>query len=152
MNPGVPGKTPGLETRDSLLVVVEWFVVTRVISLLDDAFQRSCGLHHLSPQNNHHSPNPLDTDCSLLGMHLALGTLLSAREENDIPVLHSPASLRQFFWRCCWLFIPETCTPASYTRLSDQTGSAALSLVPTSVTVSLQDIQKNPYPRLVMMF
>lgn len=34
MYPGVPGKTPGLETRDSLLVVVKWFVVTGVFPFL----------------------------------------------------------------------------------------------------------------------
>lgn len=119
---------------------------------------RSC-FHHVPPQKRpslskslRHGPftysynYKLQLQSSLLGM----GTLLSAREEDSIPVLHSRASLLQFFLRC-WPFSSQRRMYTTYTRLSDQTGPTILSLVPALLTVSLQDSRK-PDPRLVVMF
>lgn len=62
MDPGVPRKAPGLETRDSLLVVVKWFVVTGVVPFLIMRSGFHVGCPTLLHKNNRHSPIPTDTD------------------------------------------------------------------------------------------
>lgn len=60
---GVPGKTPGLETR-ILLAVGKWFLITGVFPFLTMRSSFPVGYSTSLHKNNRHSPNPLDPDRS----------------------------------------------------------------------------------------